>query len=217
MTSPPIHRKRNSLHRRRTLVDAVKSWWERTNIDETALRAMSLALNPEISYMEADPGRGLSVTYSRGMHKPEVLGALTDLWPSLASIVSRGDQAPWGDLSELATTWYYGHLGHDRDDETQRVMQAFARRMLCDFADATREYPGVQHRIAERAEQFKLQIDLTLDPDFEAFYPKQELYSNEEHLTQASALAERLKDRSIDELAATLKSVEEESQVRRNK
>ena len=199
------------LHRRRTLVDTVKSWWERTDNDETALRAMSLALNPEINYMETDPGRGLSVTYSRGMHKLEVLEALTDLWPSLASIVSSGGQAQWDDLLDLATTWYYGHIGHDRDDETQRVMQGFARRMLCDLAGATKEYPGVQHRIAERAEQFELQIELTLDQDFEAFYPKQELYSNQEHLTQASALAERLKDCSIDELAATLKGVEEEA------
>ena len=199
------------IHRRQTLVDAVKSWWKCTKNDETALRAMSLALNPEISFMEADPGRGSSVTYSRGMHKLGVLRALTDLWPNLASIVARDGQTRWSDLLDVATTWYYGHIGHGRDDETRRVMQEFARRMLCDLADATREYPGVQHRIAERAEQFELQIELTLDPDFEAFYPKQELYTNQEHLTQASALAERLKGRSIDELAATLKRVEEEA------
>ena len=40
--------------------------------------------------------------------------------------------------------------------------------MLRDLVEATREHPGVQHRLRRETDRFELDIDLTLDPDFEA-------------------------------------------------
>ena len=114
------------------------------------------------------------------------------------------------DLLGVVSAWAY----EDPDlvlPEEQALMQQFAERMLRDLVEATREHPGVQHRLRRETDRFDLDIDLTLDPEFEAVYPEMETFGVEEHLKLAIDLAERLGSRSIEGIAELLARIDAEA------
>ena len=95
-------------------------------------------------------------------------------------------------LFDLVGTWLYEDRDCPPPEETRAVMLAFGERMLRDIADSTRNRPGVQHLLRNRFARDYPDLDLTLDPDFEAIYPIPLSYSIEEYSKAAARLAVRL-------------------------
>ena len=199
------------FHRRATLVRATERWWQQTQDHDTAIRMMCIALTPKLDYSALDPGAGMTLNIVRGVYPPRLLEQLTELWPTAINIVRMATGVPWMDLLKVVSTWAYEDPQIALPEETRAFMRRFAERMLRDLVEATREHPGVQHRLRRETDRFALDIDLTLDPEFEAVYPERQTFAVEEHLKLASSLSERLGSRSIEDIAGLLARIDAEA------
>ena len=199
------------FHRRATLVRATERWWQRTQDHDTAIRMMCIALTPRLDYSALDPGAGMTLNIVRGVYPSQLLEKLTELWPTAIDIIRIATDVPWMDLLGVVSAWAYEDPDLVLPEETQALMQQFAERMLRDLVEATREHPGVQHRLRRETDRFDLDIDLTLDPEFEAVYPEMQTFAVEEHLKLAISLAERLGSRSIEDIAELLARIDAEA------
>ena len=199
------------FHRRATLVRATERWWQQTQDHDTAIRMMCIALTPKLDYSALDPGAGMTLNIVRGVYPPRLLEQLTELWPTAINIVRMATGVPWMDLLKVVSTWAYEDPQIALPEETRAFMRRFAERMLRDLVEATREHPGVQHRLRRETDRFALDIDLTLDPEFEAVYPEMQTFTVEEHRKLAISLAGRLGSRSIEDIAELLARIDAES------
>ena len=199
------------FHRRETLVHATHRWWQRTQDHDTAIRMMCIALTPKRDYSALDPGAGMTLNIVRGVYPSRLLEQLTELWPTAIGIVRTATSVPWTDLLGVVSAWAYEDPDLVLPEETQALMRLFAERILRDLVEATREHPGVQHMLRRETERFGLNIDLTLDPEFEAVYPEMQTFAVEEHLKLASSLAGRLGSRSIEDIVGLLARIDAEA------
>ena len=211
LRSAPTGEIEEVFHRRATLVQATERWWQRTQDHDTAIRMMCIALTPKLDYSALDPGAGMTLTIVRGVYPSRLLEQLTELWPTAIGIVRTATNVPWMDLLGVVSAWTYEDPDLVLPEETQALMRRFAERILRDLVEATREHPGVQHRLRRETERFGLDIDLTLDPEFEAVYPEMQTFAVEEHLKLASSLAGRLGSRSIEDIAGLLARIDAEA------
>lgn len=199
------------FHRRATLVRATERWRQHTGDHDTAIRMMCIALTPKLDYSALDPGAGTTLNIVRGVYPSRLLEQLTELWPTAIDIIRMATDVPWMDVLGVVSAWAYQDPELVLPEETQALMKKFAERMLQDLVEATREHPGVQHRLRRETDRFELEIDLTLDPEFEAVYPEMKTFSIEEHLKLATNLAERLGSRSIEGMAESLARIDAEA------
>ena len=199
------------FHRRSTLVRATERWWQRTQDHDTAIRMMCIALTPKLDYSARDPGAGMTLNIVQGVYPSRLLEQLTELWPTAIGIVRTATSVPWMDLLGVVSAWAYEDSDLVLPEETRALMRQFAERILRDLVEATREHPGVQHRLRRETDRFGLDIDLTLDPEFEAVYPEMQIFTVEEHLNLAISLAERLGSRSIEDIAELLARIDAEA------
>ena len=92
-------------------------------------------------------------------------------------------------------------------------MRNTAEGMLRDLAAATRRHAGVQHLIRNQARLANLDLDLALDPDFEAVYPGPDSYQPEDLERIGKDLARRLRDLSPEDLGEWLAGIEAEARI----
>ena len=211
INSPPPMEIKEAFDRRSALVRATGSWWESSQEHVTAIRVMCLALTSNVDYSATDPGSGMTLNVTYGIHPRQLLERLTEIWPDVLPVICAATEVPWNDLLEVVSAWRYGDPGIVLPSETETVMRRFADRMLMDLAEVTREHPGVQHRLQKEISGLTRDVDLALDPEFESAYPEWKSYTTEEHRRLASDLAERLEGRSIDDLAESLAFIESEA------
>ena len=201
------------LQRRSILIRETERWWRRTKEHQVAIRSLCIALNPQIDYSALDPGAGKTLTYFRGLHSTPILESLTELWPSLMNVVQVTAELPWEDLFSLISDWCYEEPGITVPKATRTVMRKFSERMVRGLVDATRGFPGVQHRLGNLAALMDVDVEPTLDELFEACHPDRDDFSVDETARLADALANRLRILSSEELVPTLQWIEKESHI----
>ena len=208
------HRARkDGLSERATLVRTAHRWWKQTRQAMIAIRAMCIALNPNYEYWTTDPGAGGSITASRGTLMCPLLDELAQLWPYAKEVIGDGGELPCSELLSLINSWRL-HLDPNVElsNETKTIRREFAECMLTDLANATREHPGIQHRLRDSVEAMGLRIDLALDPIFEVFYSWQDPARNKRLIDGTAKLLE-IGDRPIDDIAESLAMIQAEARL----
>ena len=97
-------------------------------------------------------------------------------------------------------------------DETETVIQEFAECMLRDLAEATKEHPGIQHRLQSSVEVMGSRIDLALDSTFESFYSWQDPAEGK-RLVDGTAKLLGIGHRSINDIAESLARIQVEARL----
>lgn len=203
------------LDRRQTLLKCTEAWWRQTRDTHVSIAAMCLALDPDFDFATLDPGIGTRITFSKATLGPGVIAPLATSWPSAMTVLGDATNIPWTTLLDLLRAWCHSRL--DNKDETQNVANQFLSTMLNDVALVSRQYPGVQQRIAELAKGAKIEVNATLDPEFECLYPPdpydaEDLDREHERLAEnARALARRWSNRDALDIAALLTRLETEA------
>lgn len=208
------------FHRRSTLMRAADRWGRNGGNAIVALRAACVALRPECKYGTTDPGRGQTITIHFDTFSRVQIEQLADLWPTARNLVRQlGDvmDAPWHDLLGLVSDWAYYpvHSLREVPGETRSEIKKFTKRMLQDLTDTSRCHPGLQHALKVTGERFGLNVDVTLDPDFEVLH--QRLEPGEEMKMMASGppddIVEDWERRSPEETARVLARIESEANL----
>ena len=131
------------------------------------------------------------------------------------TVVNEATEIPWPDLLDLVAKWFRVNLS--AEDESRDAAHQFRLCMLNDLASASRQYPGVQHCIAEFAGSAGAVVETKLDDDFECLYPPnpygaENLHREHERLEEkARQLARRWSNRTADDLAGFLGRLETEA------
>ena len=205
------------LYRRSSLLSAAHRWWKQGGDPNVAIRAICIALEPGASYATVDPGVGRTVTLHHEVLGRQQIDSLGKLWPIVPKVVRAADRVPWKELEGLAFSWLSarGPLGGEISDEIRLAMRSFAHRMLQDLADVSRGHPGVQHALKATGERADLNLDVTLDPEFEALY--RELDSDEVarmiEAGPADSVVEAWERRPLREMTRALAKIESEADL----
>ena len=200
-------------YRRSKLVRLTREWWERTSNTQSAARAMCIAFSPKLDGARLDPGTGRTVNIARAQLPIPMLRELTDAWPTLLDILRDAKKVPWDEIQKLIWEWHYGDPDAETDDGRQSLMRDFAKLMVLDLVDATRDHPGIQHKLGLTAKRIDVDVDLLLDPEFEAVYEQTKTFDPEGSVKIGKVLAKRWSNKSIQELGASLERICNEARL----
>ena len=204
-----------ALNRRRRLVESARTWWWRSQNAQVAIAAMCIAFNPVHRSATPDPGSGQRIRIKKGTLTAGEIDRLTEFWPVVMSVVSEAGDIPWRKLLELAQNWSSSPL--EPTDSAPAAARHLFRRMLEDLAKASRQYPGVQHRLGDLASHAGTEVEVELNPDFEHLYPpmRHDLESwkrqQVQHKASARHMAAQWSNRPGSELATFLGRMEAEA------
>ena len=174
---------KDGMSQRTTLVQTAHRWWKQTRKAKTAIRAMCISLIPSFEYLTPDPGKGLTIAGTQGTLLSPMLNEVIQLWPFVREVVEDSGVFPCTEMLSTVFSWLYNGRGKsDLPEETLLLRQEFAKGMLTDLAEGALCHPGLQHQLKEHVEAFDLEIDLAVDPVFEALFPRDILGDEEEEL-----------------------------------
>ena len=159
-----------TLRRRKTLMKGAESWWQDSRNSILSIAAMCVALDPNLDHVSQDPGAGTRITFSKVRLGADFINPLASSWPAVMSVVNGARDVSWTSLLDLIETWCCAQLTHHA--HSQEAADQFVSLMLNDLAAASRQYPGVQHRIASIARREDVPVNIELDPQFECLYPR---------------------------------------------
>ena len=207
--------KHEAIERRKTLLRCSEAWWRQSRNCAVSVAAMGVALDPDFDFATQDPGVGTRITFSKAILDADVINQLAMSWPTVMTVVNEATDIPWTTLIELVTNWCHAPLS--ADNASRDAAAQFLPRILNDLALASRQCPGVQHRIAQLSERVGTVVETTMDAEFECLYP-QDSYDTEdldrEHQRleeNALQLAERWRSYPADRLASFLGRLETEA------
>lgn len=170
-TGLPLNSDAQEVMRRRSLLVIESSnWWNQGRDGQVAISAMINALDPKIMHSSLDPGDEDTLTIARGIYPRELLVELTALWPTVFDVACESEEPQWSILIQLALEWGTDGQIHGADPETLSEMSEFAKRILEDVAEATRDRPGVQHLVKDASAATNIDVDLKLDYEFELLF-----------------------------------------------
>ncbi len=198
---------KDGMSQRTTLVQTAHRWWKKSRNAKTAIRAMCISLIPSFEYLTPDPGKGLTITGTQGTLLSPMLNEVIQLWSFVREVVVDSGVFPCTEMLSTVFSWLYnGREKFDLPEETLLLRQEFAKGMLADLAEGTRSHPGLQHQLKEHVEAFDLEIDLAVDPVFEALFPRDILGDKEEELlidfaTESLGVGVRSSEEVVEKLA----------------
>lgn len=214
-----------TLERRRILLSVVRSFWENgkkdQNLDgacEVAVRAFTIAFSATWQSSEADPGRGRTISFSRGvLNETETLG-IKDLWISNSDLVR--EFSTFGrvsDIFHLIHEWVYNVGNVQIGEELQKLRLALVSVIIIDLAHATREHPGIQSRLARLASKRNIEFEFAKESEFEALFPADRFVHDPNNQAQISQKLEQFRDRWLtknpSEFAKRLSQLEQEAKI----
>ena len=205
-----------ALNRRQTLLRCAEAWWRRSRNSPVSIAAMRIALDSDFDFETPDPGSGTRITFTKAALGATVINPLATSWPRLMTVVNGACATPWTVLLELVQGWCHPRLS---DDETRTAARQFLSLMLRDLALASRQCPGVQHRIADIAKRANMTVCTKLDREFECLYPPsphgmEDINRELERLAEdARELARRWRNRDADDVAGVLGRIETEARL----
>ena len=201
---------RNGLYERSMLVRTAHRWWKDTRDARTTIRALCIALKPSFEHLTTDPGAGLKITRIEGVLSSPTLDEIILFWPTVKEVIDESGDFPCNEIFTLLNDWLNLGRQHPASSEkTVDLRRKFVEQILYDLSQCTRDRPGLQNQLRRCVEtvgqNMSLEIDLVLDPVFEAFYPMRILKAGEEEeLVNTAAKCLGVRDRSSDEIADTL-------------
>lgn len=206
----------NVVYRRKTLVQAAELW-RKSKASNIAIRAMCIALDPGFNTTTTDPGKGRTVTFSSGLLRDSELKEIGNLWPSVLKVIRASEVAPWTDLFNLLHKWLHPGMRVEPTVTAREIMRTIGSGMLNDLADASKEHPGVQHRLADMAKRAGLKLEPALHSDFEILYPWEDYSVVNDRFGEWTATAEGLGEKwtkeNFEEIASRIAWIEWEAHL----
>ena len=186
------------ISRRNSLLLAVESWGLRGDgaRASVALQALSYALAPAVNGSESDPGGGHTLTITRGLLGVSALKRLGGFWPRALKLILAPPRVSWKPVFRLIQNWIYPSVYVQETEESEKARAGIVEKMLVDLAGATREHPGLQHRLKEIADRRSVVVDVVLSQEYEELFPR--FPPKAEDLTAACATsAKKFADRHV--------------------
>lgn len=167
------------VERARSLVSAVRPWWETHGLDkesvgDVAVRAFCLAFDPNWERAESDPGRGRTLTLSHGAISEEETNALLNLWCDHCHLLTLGSHTAWKHMFSLVHEWHYGVPNIRLPASLREARVRVGRQILQDLAESSRGRPGIQREVRAVAHRHGYQVDSEADAEFDLLFPFRE-------------------------------------------
>lgn len=211
--------KGEAIQRRSILVNAIKDWLAKGGDQRVGIRALSIAFSPGFETVTADPGSGNTISFMRAPLSNDELSQLLDLWGDAKSLLETLDSADWQELLNTVHEWIYPETltFGDVPQPIKEAMRRNAQRIVRDILAASKCRPGVQQWGRKVSKQLGLEIQLSVEREFEILFPKFEIKNWEKEAgkqqSAVMALAEEWSVKTPAEVAATLLRLEKEATV----
>lgn len=210
-----------AIRKRSILVTAIKDWLVGGGSQRIGLRALALAFSPGFETVTADPGSGNTVHIVRGPLTDDELSQLHALWVEATEVLPALSSTDWQDLLNTVHEWIYPQLitNAELPQATKEIMQQTAKQMVTDILAVSKERPGIQQWGRNLSEELSMDIDISVEREFEILFPKLKRSEWEEEVDKqrkaVADLAEEWRTRRPVEIASTLLRLEREATVQR--
>jgi hypothetical protein len=186
----------SAVSRREALVDSALSWFSESGNSHITLHALSFALSPGFADNEASTGSTLTFTFHYGLVTPDQMSIVQGFWPRVRDFLSKASIRDWGPVFDIMQEWLYpNRVARNIPAEVRNSMQEFAIEMAKDTISTNAEHPGVLSRLARIFKQSEIQLNISLNPEFDILYPVKDWGPNwEESQPQQQFAADGLAD-----------------------
>ena len=159
--------------RRKILFKTASAWLLEGNDISVGLQAFQSVLSPKFRQGEFDPGIGRTYTrYSSSLSRNEIM-EIQGLWPKVLDVIKTIEVTDWTPVRNMVSVWGYPErVSQNISSEIADIMLSFAGQMLSDIIPLAKERSGVLHWINNIAKTLNLNIDISLDKDFNTLYPE---------------------------------------------
>ncbi len=189
-----------ALARRTALLESITDWRSHGGDEFVSMTAVSIALSPQASWTDTDPGSGNTVSLTFSYLTPAELLEVGGLWSSWQGSIGEVTGPGWRPILVLLVEWVYADpklVTSGREDaEVADARCRVATRMLNDVAAIAASRPGVQQELMRYAREIGATIPNRLDPEFEALFPGRDAYRTDWQAAdvEQSVAATRLAD-----------------------
>jgi hypothetical protein len=207
-----------SLRRRRWTIEEAKACLATGQGSTAARRALFLALSPRL-HSTRDTVTGGGMVMRQGSLPASTVPEMLELWDTAREEIRDLDSETWAEIEDTLHYWIHPNvLGRELPPEDKAQMRSFARRALGDLAPLAEGHPGLAAALVRLADEVDLELELSLDPGFQALFPLEPSAGDLDDRWQAEReaardLAERWKERSPVELARDLSLIGEEARL----
>jgi hypothetical protein len=202
-----------AVSRRKQVVAAAVEWLQSHRDKQTGWRALSLALDPECTWTELDPGAGRSLSVFFGGIAADELVELGTCWSDVLAVAQESGLRDWRMILGIVANWAYsGRIEPHLDVEQKAALFTTARQMLQDIVHLAADRPGVMHRVKEMVSHLALDLEVPTDPVFEIVFPSlgEDIIANSQ--VAAGALAREWKDLDTHVLELRLSRFQREAE-----
>jgi hypothetical protein len=133
---------RDSIRRRRALLQAVQAWIASGRDESVGTHALSIAISPQVHGTEADPGSGNKLTWSMGWVSAGEADRILKLWVGFAPALDQVSISDWRHLIAMAGSWAAPEWPFPTRGDLDKSRRAVARRILRDLARRAEGRPG---------------------------------------------------------------------------
>lgn len=207
----------DTMIRREQLLGKAKSWFDVTQNARIALRAVAFVLSPALSYTETDPGRGLTFTIRTRYVTNTEFQRMEGLWPHVLDLLRETAIEDWQPILQMVHSWAYPRaLSRIVNSEFSELAHSFTSQLLRDIISAAKDSPGISRWAGQIAQDLNIELNLSLDPEFELLFPPRE-YSEDMKLetdyAAASDLAQTWSGDNPNQIAHRLVLYEREAEI----
>jgi hypothetical protein len=162
--------------RREALASASASWLSSGGDPEIALRSACLSLSPRYHTFSADPGRGRTVTFTRGTIAAADVETVGRLWPAVLAVIRGCPDPEWRHVASAVEDFVFpGRSAPEGiSDDVRAAMETLAGRMLGDLVPLLLDRPGPRQWAVSMAEHLGADLGVGTDADYEALFPRKE-------------------------------------------
>lgn len=164
------------LRRRVTVLDSVTTWLRRGGDRNTILGALRIALSPNFERTTTDVAAGKTVTFTFGFITQHDMEQLQARWPAVLDILHQLEITNWQYVMDTVRSWAHPLArGAEIPQPQIDFMQNFARCMLTDLVRIAGDHPGVLAQLRNAAQNLDLELDISINEEFQILYPERDL------------------------------------------
>jgi hypothetical protein len=161
-----------AIERRRILANAARDFLQAGGSPGIGLRAILLALSPNLKSSTLDPGTGNRISLRHSILPSLQIEQLKELWEHARAEVREIDSEGWANLTSAAWDWVFPEHAAMRDiDSGQRqALRDLGERVVLDLAHLAHSSPGLSTGFSEIATRLGIELHVTRDPIFDLLF-----------------------------------------------
>jgi len=159
------------------VMGAIEEWLAVGGSEDIALEAMCLVIRPAWEEHESDPGRGMTITFSRALVSLADLRSLAALMDRMMSQVCKMRPESYQPITRMIHEWCFPQTltfgGESPDPAWIRLSRRAVRMVIERLSSCAPDHIGLIASVTRTARNAGIRVRPEADADFQTLYPRE--------------------------------------------